>query len=421
VEAASGMQMRKHPEKKIFTKFLVSVSLTFILCLTGTFLIVSVTTRKLIFEMAKIEAQTLFNSIVMTRKWNASYGGVYVEKKPGVESNPYLENPDIRTVDGKVYTKINPASMTRQISEFAGREGLFTFHITSLKLLNPNNAPDKFETEALQRFEKGEMEVFREEKQNGRNYFRYMAPLHISKECLQCHAKQGYTFGDIRGGISVTFDINDILKMQKTSSTRIISLAVFSISVLLGFIYLFTFRLTKKLSETRHQIEEMAITDALTGLYNRRHVLERFNNEMERARRLQKDLSCIMIDIDDFKQINDTYGHLVGDRALREISEILTGTIRIYDIAGRYGGEEFLIVLPDTNFQDTHILAERIRAGIKTHPVAKSDLTPAIPVTVSLGIATMTGADISVDTMIKRADEGLYKAKGSGRDTVAWV
>jgi diguanylate cyclase (GGDEF)-like protein len=357
----------------------------------------------------------------MTRKWNASYGGVYVEKKPGVESNPYLENPDIRTVDGKVYTKINPASMTRQISELAGREGLFTFHITSLKLLNPNNAPDAFETEALQLFEKGRHEVFREERKNGRNYFRYMAPLHISKECLQCHAKQGYTLGDIRGGISVTFDIDDILKMQKTSSTRIISLAVFSISVLLGFIYLFTFRLTKKLSETRHRIEEMAITDTLTGLYNRRHVMERFTEEMERARRLQKDLCCILIDIDYFKRINDTYGHLVGDQALREVSKILTRTIRIYDIAGRYGGEEFLIILPDTGFQDAHTLAERIRTDIKAHPVAKSDLTPAIPVTVSLGIATMIDADISVDTMIKRADEGLYKAKASGRDTVAWV
>ncbi|RPI37089.1 MAG: diguanylate cyclase [Nitrospiraceae bacterium] len=413
--------MPKDPEKKIFTKFIISVTLTFILCLTGIFLVVSVTTKKLIAEVAKTEARTLFNSIVMTRKWNASYGGVYVEKKPGVESNPYLENPDIRIVDGRVFTKINPALMTRQISEFAGREGLFTFHITSLNLLNPNNKPDAFETEALQRFVRGEMEVFREERINGRNYFRYMAPLHISKECLQCHAKQGYTIGDIRGGISVTFDIHDILKMQKDSSKRIILLAVFSISALLGVIYFFTFRLTKKLSETRRQIREMAITDPLTGLYNRRHVMERFNNEMERARRLRKDLSCIMIDIDNFKRINDTYGHLVGDQTLREISEILTSAIRVYDIASRYGGEEFLIVLPDTGFEDTHTLAERIRTNIKMHHVAKSALTPDISVTVSLGIATIISTDISVDTLLKRADEGLYKAKERGRDTVAWV
>ncbi|MDH4231546.1 MAG: diguanylate cyclase [Nitrospirota bacterium] len=413
--------MGKNPEKSIFTKFIVSLSLTFILCLTGIFIIVSVTNRTLIFEVAKSEARTLFSSIVITRKWNAGYGGVFVEKKPGVESNPFLESPDIRTVDGRVFTKINPALMTRQISELAGREGLFTFHITSLNILNPNNAPDEFETEALQRFVKGETEFFREEAIKGRNYFRYMAPLHITRECLQCHAQQGYTFGDIRGGISVSFDINDILRMQKTSSTRIISLALFSISALLGFVYLFTFRLTRKLSETRRQIEKMAITDTLTELYNRRHVMERFNEEMERTRRMHEGLSCIMIDIDNFKKINDTYGHLVGDQTLREISEILTKTIRVYDIAGRYGGEEFLIVLPGTNFEDTLTLAERIRTNIKTSPVAKSDLTPAISVTVSLGIATMTGTDISVDTMIKRADEGLYRAKESGRDKVAWV
>jgi len=413
--------MHNNQENNIYRSFIVSVSLTFIFCLSGIFIVISVTDRELIYGQARAEARALFNSIVMTRKWNAHYSGVYVEKKAGIESNPYLENPDIRTIDGKIFTQKNPALMTREISELAEREGLFTFHITSLKLLNPNNKPDEFETRALRLFEKGEKEVFEEETRNSRQYFRYMAPLHVEKECLECHAKQGYAVGEIRGGISVTFDIREILSIQKTNTIIIASLAIITISSLLGLIFFFTFRLTKKISDAHKHIEVMAITDALTGIFSRGHIMERFSEEMERAKRLQKDLGCIMIDIDNFKTVNDTYGHLVGDKTLRDVSRILKNSIRTYDIAGRYGGEEFLIVLPDTNFEDTLSFAERIKNNIREHPIVKSELTPAFTVTVSLGISSMNNKDISIDNMIKRADDGLYMAKNRGRDTVAWI
>jgi diguanylate cyclase (GGDEF)-like protein len=392
-----------------------------VLCLSVIFSIVSVTNRKLIYEQARTSAREIFNSIVITRKWNAGYGGVYVEKKPGIESNPFLVDPDIRTVDGRIFTKKAPAVMTREISELAGREGPFTFHITSLDLLNPKNKPDEFEARALHMFEKGEKEVFQKETRDSRTYFRYMAPLYVEKECLECHAKQGYAVGEIRGGISVTFNIENILHIQKSNTIIIALLAIFTISVLLGLIFFFTFRMARKISDARQQIENMAVSDALTDLFNRRHVMERFTEELERAKRLQKDLGCIMIDIDNFKNINDTYGHLVGDQTLREVSDILKNSIRTYDIAGRYGGEEFLIILPDTGFEDALMLAERIRTNIKTQPVAKSDLTPAITVTISLGIASMLDTDISIDNMIKRADDGLYAAKKNGRDKVSWI
>ena len=411
--------MNKSEEKTIYKRFIISVSLTSVLCLSVIFGIVYLTNRKLIFEQARAEARALFNSIVMTRKWNATYEGVFVEKKPGVISNPYLENPDIRTVDGRIFTKKNPALMTREISEYAGREGLFTFHITSLTPVNPANKPDKFEARALRLFDKGEKEVFEEVDRNNGHYFRYMAPLYVEKECLDCHVKGGYRLGEIRGGISVSFDIREILDMQKTNLAIIVALAIFTIAALLGFFFLFTLRLTKKISFARQQIEEMAATDALTGLNNRRQVMERFSEELERAKRLKKDLGCIMIDIDNFKNINDAYGHLVGDKALREVADVLKDSIRTYDIAGRYGGEEFLIILPDTNFRETRIFAERIGKNIRTHFVAEPDLTPAV--TVSLGITSMTDTDISIDNMIKRADDGLYMAKNSGRDRVAWV
>jgi diguanylate cyclase (GGDEF)-like protein len=198
-------------------------------------------------------------------------------------------------------------------------------------------------------------------------------------------------------------------------------LGFISISILLGFLYFFTIKLTKKISDARQKIEEMAITDELTEQFNRRHIMERFRVEFERAKRLKKDLGCILIDIDNFKSINDQYGHLVGDEVLREVSGLIKDSIRTYDILGRYGGEEFLIVLPDTNLDDARNLAERIRLNIKENLLLKSEVLHGKLLTISLGVTRMKDTDLSVDDIIKRADDGLYKAKNTGRDKVECV
>ena len=121
--------MDKDKERTIYKRFIISVSLTSVLCLAVIFSIVSVTNRKLIYEQASAEARALFHSIVMARKWNAHYGGVYVEKRPGIESNPFLEDPDIKTLDGRTFTKKNPTLMTREISELCwqGRSLHFSY------------------------------------------------------------------------------------------------------------------------------------------------------------------------------------------------------------------------------------------------------------------------------------------------------
>ncbi|KAA3664402.1 MAG: DUF3365 domain-containing protein [Chloroflexi bacterium] len=154
-------------------------------------------------------AQSFFQQIVITRRWVAQHGGVYVLKTPGVETNPYLlEIPDL-TVDitdtqGQNYTLRNPALVTRELSEIATQDGAFQFHITSLNLLNPNNIPDAFETEALKAFEAGEDEIWLYLDEGPQRQLRYMAPLYVEENCLQCHGNQGYTIGDVVGGISVT-------------------------------------------------------------------------------------------------------------------------------------------------------------------------------------------------------------------------
>lgn len=410
-------------EKHIYRNFIITVSFAFVLILTIIFAIMNYGNERLIHEQALSEARTIFKSIVIMRKWNFSYNGVYVEKKEGVASNPYLKNPDITAVDGRIFTVKKPTPMTRELSVLAEKEGLFKFHITSLRLLNPDNKanmPDAFERRALALFEHGEKEVYQNVTVNNKTYFRYMAPLYIEKPCLQCHP-DGYKLGDVRGGISVMFEIQDLLKLQKKNTMIIISFALVSFLITLGIIQFFTNRLSNKSAECRKRIEELAITDDLTGLFNRRYILSRFREEFERSKRLGKDLCCLLIDIDNFKRLNDEFGHLFGDEVLKEVAVTIRSSMRSYDFVGRYGGEEFLIILPDTDFNETIHYAERIRLLVKERLAGSVLNTVKIPVTISLGIASMHERDSSVESIIKRADEGLYKAKQTGKDRISWV
>ena len=159
-------------------------------------------------QLASESARNIFRMVVLVRQWNAEHGGTYVfasEKNP---SNPYLEVPlrDIPLQDGRILTMINPAYMTRQIAELAETDPQLRIrlHITSLKPIRPENKPDDWEALALELFEQGQKEVTLLERQGNGNQLRYMAPLMVKPACLNCHAKQGYKEGDVRGGISVT-------------------------------------------------------------------------------------------------------------------------------------------------------------------------------------------------------------------------
>ena len=196
--------------KSPWKRFTLNISMIILLFISALFTGIYLNQQKTIEQGLKNRAQALFSSIVITRKWNALHGGVFVEKTPGMESNPYLQNPDITASNGKTYTKKNPALMTREISEIADKEGAFQFHITSLKPLNPKNTPDSFERQALMGFTQGKSEAIGKEKSGGVTHYRYMAPLFVEQTCLACHAAQGYRLGDVRGGISVRFNIEEM-------------------------------------------------------------------------------------------------------------------------------------------------------------------------------------------------------------------
>lgn len=162
----------------------------------------------------------------------------------------------------------------------------------------------------------------------------------------------------------------------------------------------------------------MAITDGLTGLYNHRFFRERLEVEIERTGRYNHSLSLIILDVDHFKHYNDAHGHPQGDELLRELAELLQKSIRKADLACRYGGEEFALILPETGKETAHSLAERIRKAISEHPFPFRETQPMGALTVSIGVSTFPIDNKGIDGLIKKADDALYRAKGEGRNRV---
>jgi two-component system cell cycle response regulator len=177
-------------------------------------------------------------------------------------------------------------------------------------------------------------------------------------------------------------------------------------------------RFNESLRDNVQQSMEFAITDPLTGLYNRRYMESHSGSLVNRAAERNKPLSVLMIDIDHFKAVNDTYGHNAGDEVLREFSERLRSCIRGIDLACRLGGEEFVVVMPDTDMGVASKVAERIRRRIAGDPFQIEKGGRSIDVTISIGLAGLLDVGDTAALLLKRADEALYRAKRSGRNRV---
>ncbi len=171
-------------------------------------------------------------------------------------------------------------------------------------------------------------------------------------------------------------------------------------------------RLNDELKRKNKRLQESSVTDSLTNLYNHRHIIERLQRHVSSSERYQRELAVMMFDIDFFKKVNDTYGHPFGDEVLEQLSTTLREVIRTVDIAGRYGGEEFLVVMPETNLEEAIGIAERVRLAIESltwkHPIT---------LTISAGVAMWQQGETASE-LIARADELLYEAKQGGRNQV---
>ncbi|GAM09503.1 response regulator PleD [Geobacter sp. OR-1] len=401
--------------------FLFSLCLIIALFVAGVFFVLYNRTNALLTQRIHEQAVSYENLIRHTKNWNYNYGGVYVEKRPGVESSAYMlklgMNPDVRTESGTVLTIRNHAIMVDEISQQIKRhEGVF-FRVISRKPLSERNKPDITEQNALESFEKGAREFSRTELAGGHGaFYRYLVPLQVEPDCLNCHSAQGYKAGDIIGAISISIPISKLMSEINANRLLISISAILTIGILVGITYFLTWRLVIQLDAAQKSLKKLASTDELTGIKNRRQIMKRLDEEFSRASRLGEPLCIIIMDIDHFKKINDTYGHPCGDRVLKQVASLITENLRNYDRIGRIGGEEFLLVSPGSSIDDARTLAERLRQTINNEQFGEGGCRFSI--TISAGVTALAQADDNVDILIKRADEALYEAKQSGRNRV---
>ena len=167
------------------------------------------------------------------------------------------------------------------------------------------------------------------------------------------------------------------------------------------------------------ELERLSISDGLTGLFNHRHIHALLNQEFERTERTGERITVAMFDLDRFKSVNDNYGHQSGDRVLEEMAEILRESAREIDRLGRYGGEEFMVLLPDTSIDDAEVFVERVRREVARRPFDIGEDKEPLRMTISAGIATFPHERVdSPETLVRLADEALYTAKTTGRNRV---
>lgn len=373
----------------------------------------------LVQHSERVQASSYIDLVVNARTWNAGHGGVWVVKGPDSPSNPYLiglgVDPDTSTVSGTVLTLRNPAVMTNEMSRIAETSGYVRFRLTSLKLVNPENAPDSWERQALQRFAVDLTPAVTTQRGPSGHVLRMMRPLLVSEACLRCHRHQGYKPGDVRGAISLTLPL--ALMDRSIVDSGLSLLLIYLMVVLIGgvVVYWLVARMSTRVELYESELHILATTDPLTGIANRRSVLERLDQELARALRSESQLGVLELDIDHFKRVNDTYGHAAGDEVLRTVTSRMIASLREYDVAGRLGGEEFLVVAPEVDEAALLLLAERLRASIAT--VAITFDGAEVVVTTSVG-ATLSHAEDTAEAVFARADAALYAAKESGRNRV---
>lgn len=505
-------------------------------------------------SLATVAARASLEKDLLFREWVTRHGGIYVPPTEQTPPNPYLHVPgrDETTLSGKQLTLLNPAYALRDLQSFSADDSRTKSHVTSLHLMNPNNAPDAWEKAALESFNLGTREVTEVTSLGERSYLRLMQPFVVKPGCLKCHDRQGYKAGDIRGGISVSvalapylvenrehavmllwshgaiwlagligmgisyrrddrfaaersnsenrlcmseekfhtlFDaipdsvfINDLQgrfldvnkascerlgysrdELLKMSATELDTLAfaaqvperirmlrergslvfesehvrknglVVPIELSCRIIeheghpaILGVARDITERKQMEEQLRQSALYDRLTGLPNRRLLDERLKQVMAASKRNSCYAAVMFIDLDNFKPLNDTYGHGVGDLLLAEVALRLKRCVRETDTVARFGGDEFVVLLCELSADKVASaaqacgMAERMLQALSEpfllNAVAGSPVEYRC--TASIGVNVFINHDATSENLLRQADEAMYRAKAAGRNTI---
>lgn len=366
-------------------------------------------------DIVRLQGESVFQLLEVMRVWNENTGIYTLSSATSSSTSSYSGS------NGQDFYRLNSAHMTKEIGDLLSDQGT-TVIFSSLQLTNPENKPDEWTKKALLGFEAGNT-VSVDTFDGG---YRYLAPLKMREACMECHQHQGYKVGDIRGGLGFVFSkekVEGILKQLQYHSDRSHIFAVILLSIMFMALHYVVNRFNFRLSEIRQdnkRLVEKVNRDLLTGVLSRDAIFHRIQHELSLYTRKNSSFALMMLDLDHFKQVNDTYGHLIGDEVLQAISDLVMSQLRDIDDMGRYGGEEFIIILTDTNVEGVKVVSERIIKAVESAEISVSS-GDVIPITTSIGVTVAAyDDDITVKQLIKQADEALYNAKNDGRNCVRY-
>lgn len=369
-------------------------------------------------KVVQYKAESLAQNSQAIRRWVGGHGGVYVEvddKIKPISLLSKLPERDIETPSGRKLTLLNSPALLREILHEFESSGNDKVRLVSHQPMNPSNAPDDWEKKALHEIETGVAKTQAFVTIEKESHLRLMYPMEFAPKCQSCHHSQSANTQKVVGGLSVIVDKTPYDRLYKKSLYQI-GMGYLAVWIV-GLFGLVAFDVNG--ARLLRNIELMATHDGLTQLKNRREIDRLLNLECVRADRYGNPLSVMMLDIDHFKRVNDIHGHQTGDDVLRVVAQTIKQNIRETDIAGRYGGEELLVVAIDTACEVAKTLAQRLNMAIKAASIKLTN-GESISVTVSIGVSCNSSERQSAESLVKSADEALYQAKESGRDRVCF-
>jgi diguanylate cyclase (GGDEF)-like protein len=400
----------------------IAATLIFVIAMSATLILLQVRSERAVTDGILTQARAHAQEFNAVRTYVQGFSGIYVPASEECGVNPHLigipgVKPALSAPDGKQYVLKNAPCVARDISRILERDSgqSVLMQLSALDPINTANRPDAFTRSAIGQLDRGAPEVFAYGHAGDKQVFRYALGIPLQPKCSRCHPPWTGQVSGNAGATVVQLDVTQPLAWISTSRawTGMIILAVVLLSVVI--ILVLNTLVLKPMHRAQLQVYDMARRDSLTGLNVRRIGMESLAEELSRAARDELRVACCMLDLDDFKLVNDELGHSMGDRVLERVGAAISGCLRPYDKAARVGGEEFLLVLPGACAREADEIVGRVRAEIAKVTSAMGELGRTV--TCSAGVAVYDpSSGESANGLFMRADHALLAAKRAGKN-----
>ncbi len=365
--------------------------------------------RKIPRDIALNQAIGILNKMDDLSHWNLSYESLYAVMASDTPVQLLIPPGSIMTSDGKKLSRVFFPTIISKVGEIGNQTGKISIRISSLQAMNPDFQPDKWERASLVNLELGgQQQAAFVKGPEGSVSFRFMRPIYIKESCLSCHEDQGRQAGDIIAGITAIVPADNLL--ARTRSHLFQFALTLSLLWLVGTAFFIVLIRHKEHDRLRIQeLNEMSLVDPLTGLSNRRGFLTLAQQQALYAERNGLSATLLFMDLDKFKQINDTFGHQVGDEVLIRFAKVLLLTFRTSDIVSRFGGDEFVVLALDAPMDESTTIIQRLEYNLEKNNEASGK---PYRLSASVGSASFDPKKPQMlELLVLEADEKMYIAK----------